>query len=343
MSSFRNAALYAALLLSQASLAHAGPIDTGKVEAASQSEEDELDIIIRQVKHAIDTEDFAKLDSMDHEFRTSRARLPSGIWKLAAFHAGLKYFLTEGLTREQGCILRHNPFIEHWRTISPSSPAVIITEARLQVSQAWCIRGAGYANSVPASAWRPFREGMDKAHSLLLANRDAASVDPEYYAMLAIIYRAKGVDPAQFMRMVDEATDREPYYHRTYFNAAWYFMPQWGGSFEELDNFARYAANKTQSSDNMGLYARVYWSLIECGCIEIGEEADWQTMKQGMRDIYERYPVPFNGEFFRNLSCERGDTEEGLYYIRALTPEVMSDADRVALIDSCKYAAREQR
>jgi hypothetical protein len=118
--------------------------------------------------------------------------------------------------------------------------------------------------------------------------------------------------------LIEEATRREPYYHRTYFSAAPSFLPQWGGSYGQLDDFARLAAEKTETSDKTGFYARVYWSMDECGCETVRDAADWDDMKQAMRDVYQRYPVKHNAEYFETVTCKMNDLDEAMYYIRAL-------------------------
>ncbi len=278
MNILRRFALLAALLLSPGCSAEAGPIDTGKVEASSTDEMSERKSIINTVDLAIARQDFAALDALEREYRTSRAHTPSGLWKLAFFHAAVQYNLGEGLERKDGCIYRHAPFVEQWRAAAPNEPAPIITEAALWVMQASCIRGSGYASEVQPSAWAGFHEAIGKAYRVLAAGRTAASVDPEYYAVMVKIYRGQGRPRDEFEHLVDEATKREPYYHRTYFNAAWSYLPQWGGSFRELDQFARSAAERTRASDKSGFYARIYWVLEDCGCDVIRRAADWDDM-----------------------------------------------------------------
>jgi hypothetical protein len=339
MVSFRVALTLAAILVLQGCSAQASPIDSGKVEAATTDEERERDAILGSVRSLIDRKDFAGLDAMELGFRTSRARSPSGVWKLAVLHSGLQYYLGEGIDKEHGCTFAQAPFLTQWRSANPDGPAAIITEADLLRQQAWCYRGSGYAAEVADSAWPAFHAGIDKAHALLRSHHKVASVDPEYYAVMSVIYRSKGMERAEFMRLIDEGASREPYYHRIYFKAVWSFLPQWGGSFEEVDEFARYAANRTRTSENTGFYARVYWSLVECGCVDIARQVDWDTMKQGMRDVFERYPVAYNAQYFRDLSCQKGDLEEGKRYIRALTPEALSDNGRIILFKECEIAA----
>ena len=321
--------------------AEAGPVDTGKVEAASTDEMDERQVVLDRVAKAIKDEDFAALDAMALEYRSSRARTPSGVWKLAVYHAGLQAYLGKGLQREEGCTYRMADFVRRWREAGGDQPAAVITDASLLSARGWCVRGPGYANTVSGADWKAFEESAKAASALLERHKQKASVDPEFYAVSVKTYPALDRLGKPLADLVDEASRREPYYHRTYFNAAFYYLPQWGGSMAQVDEFARYAAHQTRESDKTGMYARIYWSLEQCGCDVMREAADWDDMKQAMRDVQARYPSPFNADHFMQVSCTMGDEEEGLHFIRAGAPPGTGDDALVARIRTCRTMAHD--
>lgn len=310
---------------------------------SSADEKADHDAIMDAVRTAIASNDFVFLSKMGDELRSTRARTPSGLWKLAVFHAGLQYYLSEGLEQERGCQYSKANFVRQWAAALPGSPAPIITDAALLQQQAWCFRGGSYAKSVAAEAWPKFRKGISAAYETLEKNSKLSSVDPEFYAVKLEVLRSMGASKASFRNVLDEATAREPEYHRTYFNAVWFYLPQWGGSYAEVEQFARYAADRTRASEKGGLYARVFWSLAECGCDIVERAADWSTMKQAMRDVYDRYPVAWNREYFAAVSCRAGDLEEGHYYIKAAHPETTDEAPFAALFAACAKQAQSGR
>lgn len=320
-------------------MADAAPPDTGKVESSSTDDRVERNIILEKVRSAIVATDFSRLSAMGDDYRSSRARIPSGIWKLGVFHAGLQAYLADGLQPQDGCDYRKAQFVQRWAAAAPHDPAAHITNAELLLMQAWCIRGDGYADSVAAEAWPAFREKVAAASQVLEDHKAIASIDPEFYAVKLKVMRAQGANKADFKNLIAEASSREPYYHRTYFAAVWNYLPQWGGSFEEVNEFAQYAADRTRVTDGNGFYARVIWSLDECGC-GIAEHADWKKLKQGMRDVYTRYPVRWNGDYFANLSCRMGDVEEGRYYLRSTHPDVTGEGSFAALFSACDSLAK---
>ena len=258
------------------------------------------------------------------------------MWKLGIFHASVQYDLSEGLNRASGCVSPNADFVRKWLEFDPRQPAAIVTAADLRMTNAWCHRGSGYANQVNEQQWEGFREETRAAFDILEESRALASADPEFYAVMASAYRASNKSWSDLADMLDEATSREPYYHRTYFRAAFSYLPQWGGSPGTLDQFARYAAERTSTSDKTGFYARIYWFLEDCDCASRIGAGHWDDMKQSMRDIYERYPVEFNAQNMLDVSCKAGDEDEALYYMRALHPEATGDGDFVLMIAGCK-------
>lgn len=298
-------------------------------------EHDARETIIARVKTAIATKDFATLDALEQDFRTSRERTPAGVWKLWVYHAQLQYQLGEGIGPGEGCASRMAPLVTQWRKTAPDSPAAAITAASLLLEQAWCFRGGGYASNVSEQAWPRFAEKVEAAAAILDSSRGQASLDPEFYAIKLEAMRMQGVERSEFDSVVAEASAREPAYQKIYSSAAQYLLPQWGGSYAQIGALARSAAKNSQSSEGMGLYAQIFRSLEECGCDIYANAADWPTMKVAMRDLYARYPVRNNAEYFANLSCRMGDGVEGRRYIRALHPEATGEGDFVALFASC--------
>jgi hypothetical protein len=308
------------------------------VNVSTLDEEAVREAILQRVKTSIASNDFAGLSAMENDFRSSRARTPSGLWKLAVFHAGVQAYLAPGLQRENGCKYQKQQFLRQWSAASPTNPAPVITDAALLLKQAWCIRGPGYADEVEQPAWPQFRISVAAASQALAERSAMASADPEYYAVKLEALRSEGAGLEATQAVLEEATEREPYYHRTYFNAAWSYLPQWGGSFAEVERLARYAAAKTRPLEGDGYYARLFWSLEDCGCEIMEQTADRAMLKQAMRDVYNRYPVRWNGQYNADISCRLGEVEEGRRYLRALHPEATGEGDFVALFASCEQA-----
>lgn len=328
------------LLLTPTVACSAAPAPLPPVSAAD--EEAERAAIFEQVRVAVSQENFAELTRMGADFLASRARSSSGTWLLAAYHAALQSYLADGLTRDQKCVYHRSNFIDRWRSTAPKSPAPVITDAALILERGWCLRGNSYAAQVPADVWPQFHGAVDEAFDRLDLDRATASTDPEFYVVKLNALRSGGADRKVYRATIEEAVAREPDYQRTYFKAALGYLPEWGGSFEEVDRFARWAASKGANDENTGLYARIYWSLEECGCDVISRSADWNLMRQAMADSFTRFPVRWNAQYFADTACRHNDVEEGRRYIRAMHPQ-FKDTDLAALFTWCNGRANQSK
>lgn len=322
------------------SMAQAAAPDLNIATASSSNEEVEKNAIFAKIRSAIAARNFAELSTMESKFRSDRTRMPSGVWKLAVLHAGLQYYLAAGLKAETDCRYSNRKFVQDWEVRAPGNPAPAITDAALLLKQGWCNRGAGYAQSVAAEAWPRFRAQVNAALAVLKKHKTTASIDPEFYAVEVDAARAEGIDRPAFHALLEEAIARERDYHRTYFNAVWYYLPQWNGSYKQVGDFARYAVERTRAIEGSGLYARIFWSLDECGCRIIERAADWNIMRRSMQDVYVRHPNALNAKYFADVSCRMKDINEGRQFIRAMHPETTDDGSFGALFAACDNQAR---
>ncbi|MFL6756900.1 MAG: hypothetical protein ACJ8EG_04935, partial [Sphingomicrobium sp.] len=269
--------------------------------------------IVEAVKAAIDRSDYRALNRLETEFRLTRSRTSSGIWKLSLFHWRI---LTELGPKGDGggCDDRATDFFQGWLAATPGEAALHISRAAVLEAYAWCIRGGGYAGSVSREALDSFQAKVAEARGILTAH-PTASIDPHYYAVMERIYIDQGAEKSDFKRLLDDATSREPNYHYLYFNAYRYFQPQWYGSDAEVDELARYAAARTTKAEGLGMYARYYWFAIDCHC-DINQSIDWPTMKRAMRDVMARYPADWNAANFARIACQMNDPNEAAAWLR---------------------------
>ena len=310
--------------------------------------------IIDAVKAAIDRRDYAALNAMETEFRKTRSRTSSGIWKLSVFHWRV---LAEISSKKGDCQDRSADFFKGWIAASPDQPAPYIARAAALEDEAWCLRGDGFASSVSREAFEGFAAKVDEAGQLLADHRRIASVDPHYYAVMERIYIDDGASKADFKSLLEEGTAQEPDYHYLYFDAYRYYQPQWYGSDAEIDELARYAAARTARAEGLGMYARYYWFAMDCKC-SVRNSMDWPTMKTAMRDVMDRYPSDWNAANFARISCDMRDYEEAANWLNrvkkdhsdAWTDEVdMRRCESMAQVqkstihstERCPYAAIE--
>ena len=273
----------------------------GEVEAETTDELTERKAIFDAVEKAFQTRDYAALNRMAEEYRTRRARTPSGTWKLAMF-----YYAVEPYALDQNgakCMPAREDVLAEWASVDPEAPAPYIARAAALRSYGACLRGSAYARSTSSDAMNAMREQMAEARAVLEKHRDAASVDPQFYAVWIDMMKYDTRPDDDFEDLVDEAIGREPYYHETYFSAARYLEPKWHGAPGAIERFAKHAEDE---GDGEGMHARILWSLAGCDC---GYEQlrDWPAMKASMDVVLERYPNDWNAAHFAAAACGFGD------------------------------------
>jgi hypothetical protein len=281
--------------------------------------------IFDRVKALVDARDFHALNSIEQEYRTTRARTPSGVWKLSEFHGAVHAALPEA-DENQRCALAAGPFLNAWAAATPSEPTPYIAAANMLVGRAWCFRGVSYADNVSGEAWKPFHENILAAEKTLSTHKSVAAKDPEFYVVMEDIYRAEGRPRAEFEKLLDEATAKEPYYYELYAHAYYYNMPQWFGGNSEIERAARYAVKRTRGQDGLGAYARYYWNATGEGCQCWQHAIDWPTMKLAMKDVAKRYPEPWNLANFAEIACAMNDSVVAKEYFLALGDDDGSEA-----------------
>lgn len=280
-----------------------------------------------QVEQLLIDRDYAAIDAMAAEFREGREFTPSGVPKLYELHAALESSFGNP-SPSTDCLIAGEQAYDEWEKAAPQSPTVYITKAALLMKRAWCWRGSGYASAVLRTAWPKFHANAAAAEALLVAHRDVAAQDPEYYVEMEDIYQAEQRSRAEFQSLLDDATAADPSYYPIYWQAYYYNQPQWYGSAKDVDAAGRYAIERTRAQDGTGAYARYFWyaSQLDCSCW--AEAIDWPTMKVAMRDVARRYPDPWNLANFARFGCMFNDREEARHYFDALGENDSGDAWR---------------
>lgn len=267
--------------------------------------------IMKRVQTLLKAEDFAALNKMAADFRNSRARTPSGMWKLRVFHLSVRYYIAQNQPRGE-CVSTAEPMLARWLAVDLAASAPIITRASDLLEQAWCKRDD------PASGFDAFLADASQADQWLAAHKASASIDPEYYAIAEDVAFVTRHDKANFDALLAEGISREPGYYDLYISAMKHYLPAAFGSKEEVDRIARLAMDKTSGSDGAGAYARVYWAYVDCGCEIWQSSVDWPLMKRSMADVVGRYPADWNIVNFAKISCQIGDGTEAAKYLRKL-------------------------
>lgn len=130
-----------------------------------------------------------------------------------------------------------------WAQAFPNSAQANLMLGACLIVQGWEIRGGSYAEDVPDSAWKPFLKHLADAEAPLkrAAELDGALADP--YAWLIQAGLAQDRNRPYFRALLDAANARVPLHGPTHYKYFSLTTEKWGGSHEEMFEFARSASD----------------------------------------------------------------------------------------------------
>lgn len=276
------------------------------VQSSSQSELQVRADISSAVAKAFLQRDFKWLELKSHEYRDSKARSPSGIWLLTTFYVAIGDAISRTTNNNPNNFNLVESIATEWESKYPESPTAHIVRSLVYHYRGTSYRGDGFAASVDPDAWKPFREMIAAARSNLEQHKSISSVDPAWYELMLMIGRMQGWKKAEFQQTLEEALKREPLFYQTYFAALEYFLPKWGGSIAEVEQFARASIKRTASMEGKGMYSRIYWYASQTqfgGRLFVDSAADWSTMSLGFEDVIAKYPDSWNLSNYAKFAC----------------------------------------
>lgn len=287
-------------------------------------------------QQAFAIENFQKLEEDAEEYRRTKARTSSGLWKLTLLYQGLSDALVVHghYSVPDANFAALEKKTTAWMRQFPNSPTANIAHSMLLFKRGWAHRGDGFSSQVRAESWAPFREHVAAARAHLEKVKPVASVDPKWYELMLSIARSEGWDRKDFDKMLDEALKREPLFYQTYFLALEYLLPKWHGGVDEIESFAQAAVQKTSMKEGRGMYARIYWFASQTQFRDdlfSRSRAAWPRMRDGFEDVLVRYPDAWNLNNYAKFACLAGDKGKARELLLrtqfAIVPEAWSSPD----------------
>jgi hypothetical protein len=158
-------------------------------------------------------ERFTDLERLSTQYRTSKSRTTSGLWKLTVFHSGIsKAFLDRRKRKTDWAKAEH--VVKKWLAKYPDSPSPHIAYARIAINHAWSIRGTGGGKNVAPQTVEHFKQHIEIARKIegartyLEKNKHIAAKDPHWYVLMAEIAMTQGWPEPRFSKMVSEGLGR---------------------------------------------------------------------------------------------------------------------------------------
>jgi hypothetical protein len=279
-------------------------------------------------------EDFAQLDKLCAEYRITKTKTPGGLWRLTELYKALAAQAAERMDRVQSLTLGEDRS-KRWVAMFPNSPAAHLQYAGALVGQGWNARGTGFSNTVTPEGAALFRQKTSLARDYLEKNKQVASVDPHWYAMMLDVATWQGWPESAVKSLLEEALSRDPTYLETYFKAVNHYSRYWRGSDDRLDQFIKWAADRTPGPDGDALYARRYWGATEQsynGRLN-ATGVDCVRMMRGVDRLMQTFPDRRNINYFAKFSVDCGDKQ----HAKALFEMIGDDLVLEAWWNSSKY------
>jgi len=282
----------------------------GPLRADDQEQEALIQRVQNQALLAMPQKDFVQLEKMAETYRTEKTRKPSGGWLLDVYYDAVQVIVC--CSDADSIFEEYTKLFDEWRVAYPNSPTPIIAKAELLQQYAWTVRGSGYANEVFDNQMKVFHEKSSEALKLLLEAPGFVRNDPRWYSLVVRTMGQLGVPRDAVKAIALEGIAREPGYYSTYFSYLRGLAPQWGGSFEDMDNWINEATALPQADQADGLYARMYWvALGQMGRRNFAAfDVDWERLKKETTKILERHPSVANLESAMSMACRSYDPDE---------------------------------
>jgi hypothetical protein len=282
--------------------------------------------------HLLEQGDIAGYDRRATEFRRSGERTPAGIWKLSLFYKGPDNWPSP--QPDAPIWTRIEAATEAYLRQHPDSPSAVVAHARMLVSHAWMYRGGGWGRDLSDSQRNGFNTMLERAREVLDRHREVGSGDPEWYSLRIQVMNGQSNDKATILSLAEEALDHEPTYQPIDYVAANAFLPKWGGSAAQLQQFVAFAVAKSSAAQGTQAYARIMFNIARAdpepvtALTQAGVQ--WPTLRASLREIAAAYPDLWNLNAERATACLIGTQAD----YNAALPRLLPGAISVAWFDS---------
>ncbi|HEY8026675.1 MAG TPA: hypothetical protein VIF60_19185 [Burkholderiaceae bacterium] len=203
--------------------------------------------------------------------------------------------------------------LKAWAKRYPKSIIAPLARVQYAINRAWFYRGSKYADKVNDKAWPPFHHYVEEADKALQSNASIRNRNPAWYNKAAELSAIADWPKAQRERLYTDMVEHGRLYAPAFWNAAQFLQPKWGGDYAAIEELLKRAMQHAPEKDGLEFYARVYWKFLESfdDSVEAPQEiaADWNTFKQGLNIMVERYPELINIHGAAMMACKYRDRE----------------------------------
>ncbi|MCA9794852.1 MAG: hypothetical protein KC910_23755, partial [Candidatus Eremiobacteraeota bacterium] len=191
------------------------------------------DLLSIQVSELFSGEFYPELDAVAGVYRAKKTRFVNFDSKLGTLYAALESEKLSDLALWERSVL-----FERWRKLCPDSPTAATGSVSTAISEAWEVRGGGYADSVSKKQWEGFSERLQMADSYFQAAiRSGKPTDGFLYAHAITIGMGTSAPREVVEHWLDEARAIDPWEPAPFDAMYNYLLPRWHGSPSAVKKF----------------------------------------------------------------------------------------------------------
>ena len=322
-------------------------VEAGRLQPAQPGEIAARENLKQTVHEFYDRSDFAALERLAGDLRSSGARTPSGVAKLSVYYAALHDIAASIGPGDDKGWQRFSVKLAGWQGQFTDQPTAAIAQVIALKSYAWSLRPRLIVQEAATGDDARFLAALNNARSVLDANRAVASADPQFYVLRAQLATALGEAPDQLMALTAEGRQKFPGYAAIDFSGLDYFATGDGAKAPGTEEAARIEAYVRTASadvpDEDERYARLYWhayQLVYGDDLFRRSRADWPRMRVGMSAIAAHFPDAWNLNQFAYFACLAGDRDTTRRLLAEVSdPPPLQIWQSRAVLDGCRQWA----
>jgi hypothetical protein len=162
------------------------------------------------IRQLLEQEKFKELNCIADSERSSKERLPGGMWRIHEFYWAINNL--QGHPSQEGW-KDHLKLVQSWVAATPNSITARVVLAQAYIDYAWDARGGETGDTVTNSGWKLFGQRLEQAKATLDEASALPSKCPEwYYAMLRVAL-GQGWDRTKVEELVERVIASEPGYY----------------------------------------------------------------------------------------------------------------------------------
>jgi hypothetical protein len=236
-------------------------------------------------------EKFVELDCLAAHARSSKHRLPGGLWEIHLIYQGLRQPVPSPVHATQEDWTHHLQRLQRWVSARPESITARVALALAYLDYAHDARGSGYANTVSRSGWKLFEERTAEARRILKAASVLPTKCPEWYVAMQMVSVNQSWSIAEARALFEQANKFEPEYYTYARDLAYYLLPKWSGEPGNTEGFLKEIADRVGGDKGDILYFQVAAAdYVICGCDD-NPQLSWDRIKRGFEASERHYGV----------------------------------------------------